>query len=134
MAPRGAARKSVEAVPDIAEVEEAAGATLTVDPDTEVAATVEVVDPPTTPAEGDITYTKEQERAIINEAYSDASKKLRENHRQEFIDLRVAYCKEKGLVWKPAPTKEERAEQEIRELVKANPSLAEKFGIDPATL
>lgn len=78
--------------------------------------------------EGTTSLTRQQ---ALNKAYSAASARLREEHRKQFDALYVEEAAKLGVEYKPKPTEEEKAEQQLRELLAQHPNLRSK--IAPAT-
>jgi hypothetical protein len=66
-------------------------------------------------------------QAALKEVYVEATKALRENHRDEFNSLRVEGMKARGFDWAPALTEEEKAEQQVAELLTKFPHLADQI-------
>jgi hypothetical protein len=64
-----------------------------------------------------------------SKAYSAATARLREGHRQEFDGYLTEEMAKFGLVYTPKPTEAEKAEQEIRKLLSLHPELRNLFAI-----
>jgi len=71
--------------------------------------------------------TEDDRKALLRKAYGTASQRLRENHREEFNDLRSTAAKELGVEWAPRLTAEEKAEAEFDALLDAHPHLRERL-------
>lgn len=67
--------------------------------------------------------TKDQK---MSAARSAAITRLREAHQQEFNSYLVDETKARGLDWSPRKTPEERAAEEMADLIKRFPHLAEQ--------
>lgn len=63
----------------------------------------------------------------IRKAYASATKRLREAHLPEFRTLQQEEAKALGVDWTPKPTKEEKAEAQLAELLAANPNLKQRI-------
>lgn len=63
-------------------------------------------------------------------AYSKATTRLRDAHRDEFNDLLKEEMASAGIEWSPRPTEEQKAEQEIAELLTKFPELKNRFAED----
>jgi len=75
-----------------------------------------------TPAE------KPDQGAALKAAYTEATRRLREQHKKEFDSLRTQVMTELGFPdWTPPLTAEEKAEQQMAELLAAHPSLIDKI-------
>lgn len=72
----------------------------------------------------DENLTKDQ---LVTKSYGIALQRLKDAHIDEYNRLRIAAAQELGVEWKPQPTKEEKAEAEIRRLVAENPGLADRY-------
>ena len=69
---------------------------------------------------------KVDSQKALSEARTAAIGRLREAHREEFNALMVEEAASRGVKWTPRLTDEEKAEKALRELLEANPELAEK--------
>lgn len=65
--------------------------------------------------------------AAMRAAYSAATKRLRESHREEFNTLQKEEAAKQGIDWSPKPTKEERALAEVQRLLDENPGLVDRL-------
>lgn len=72
-------------------------------------------------ADGDIK-TDENDKAM-SAARSAAAATLRTNHLAEYNDLLIKEAASRGLTWKPRPTKEERAKEEMARLLADYPDI-----------
>lgn len=63
----------------------------------------------------------------IRKAYANAIKRLRDTHLEEFRALQAEEAAALGVDWTPKPTKEEKAEAQLAELLAANPTLKERL-------
>lgn len=64
----------------------------------------------------------------VKQGYSHAQRVLRENHREEFLRIQKAKVTELGYPdWKPAPTKQEKAEQALEELLTEHSHLVDRL-------
>lgn len=63
----------------------------------------------------------------LRKAYSEATKRLREAHLDEFNALRKDEAQKLGIAWEPKPTKDQKAEAELKALLAENPALAERL-------
>jgi len=66
-------------------------------------------------------------KTLIRKAYGAATTRLRDNHRAEFNDLMKKEAENLGVEWSPRPSADERAEQELLDLLAKNPALAAKY-------
>jgi hypothetical protein len=64
-----------------------------------------------------------QRTKLLNAAYGAATKRLRDENLDRFRDLYVEEAKERGIDYVPKPTKEEKAEQALAQLLAENPDL-----------
>lgn len=60
-------------------------------------------------------------------AYSAATARLRDAHRDDFNALLKEEMASRGIEWAPRPTEEQKAEREVAELFAKYPDLAAKF-------
>jgi len=65
-------------------------------------------------------------KALLRQAYGQATQDLRTNHRDEFNELYAARAKELGVDWQPRMTPEQKAEAQFDELLEAYPHLRER--------
>lgn len=65
--------------------------------------------------------------SLKGQAFVAANRRLREAHPDEWKELHREEWERRGLKWDPRPTKEEREEQQLRELVAAHPKLAREL-------
>lgn len=63
----------------------------------------------------------------MQQARSAALSRLREEQRERYNEILVEEAAARGITWTPQPTKEEKAEAEVRRLLAENPALAEKY-------
>lgn len=74
--------------------------------------------------------TESTDKATLQrKAYGAATKALREAHREEFNVLMAKEAKTLGVEWKPKPTDEEKAADQLAALLAAHPNLREQMGI-----
>jgi len=80
------------------------------------------------------TPTEQKSKDTLQrEAYSAATKRVRESHRDEFNTFMVEEMKARGLDWAPKPTAEEKAEAELQRILAEHPGLAAKVTGTPTT-
>lgn len=65
--------------------------------------------------------------ALKRKAYANAERELRENHKQEFEDLREKHATALGVEYKRKPSAEEKAEEQMRRLLEEHPNLRSKI-------
>lgn len=63
----------------------------------------------------------------LRKAYGAATARLREGHREEFDRLYVEEAKKLGVDYKPKPTAEQKAEEQLRALLAEHPGLRSKI-------
>lgn len=81
------------------------------------------------PEPGQETELSEEARAkILRDAYSEAQRWLREKYKTEFNAKRQEIAAANGVEWEPPLSATERAMQQIRAMIEADPSLAERIG------
>lgn len=69
----------------------------------------------------------QSERArLLRQAYGTANTRLREAHRSEFDELYSLAAEELGVTYTPRLTAEQKAEQELKDLLEKHPHLADK--------
>lgn len=66
------------------------------------------------------TQTRDQ---VVRWAYNEATKNLREKYGDEFRADQVALCASKGVEYAPRKTAAEKARDDLRALLAANPDL-----------
>lgn len=66
--------------------------------------------------------------ALLRQAYSQASKDLRQTHREEFNELHRKHAIELGVDWEPRPTAEQKAAEQIEALLAQYPQLRDRVG------
>lgn len=66
------------------------------------------------------TQTRDQ---VVRWAYNEATKTLRETYSEEFRALQVQFCADKGVEYAPRKTAAEKARDDLRALLAANPDL-----------
>jgi len=59
----------------------------------------------------------------VRQAYHEATNRLRREYRDRFKALQAEVAAELGIDYKPRPTKEERAEADLKKLLDENPGL-----------
>lgn len=64
---------------------------------------------------------------VLRASYAEATKQLREKHRDEFNQLRKELAAEAGVDWTPEPTEEEKAAKIIADLLVQHPDLVTQF-------
>lgn len=72
------------------------------------------------------TQTEDERGKLLRKAYGEATAALRESNREEFDRLYAEKAKALGVDYTPKPTAEQKAEQQLKELLAAHPHLAEK--------
>jgi hypothetical protein len=75
---------------------------------------------------GEVIVDSSDRQAAHRKAYGAASKRLREAHRAEFNQFMAEESKALGYEWKPKPTDEEKAAEQLAALLAAHPSLREQ--------
>jgi hypothetical protein len=78
------------------------------------------------------TTADEAKDKAMSAARSAAAAKLREKHLDEYNTLLTAEAKERGVDWKPRPTAEQRAAEEMERLLQQFPELAERVNATAA--
>lgn len=71
--------------------------------------------------------TKEGRAALLREAYSAATTRLRDENPTRFQELRVEEAKQRGVDYTPPKTKEERAAEQLDALLNEHPNLRDRF-------
>lgn len=66
-------------------------------------------------------------QANLNKASGKASARLKANHLDEWNTLMALEAKALGEDWAPRLSPEQKAEQDLRELLESNPSLRDKL-------
>lgn len=94
--------------------------------DTQVDPATEPVDPTVEPADD-----KTERSNKLRQAYSAATTRLREEHRDEFDTLYSQEAQDRGVDYTPRLTPEQKAAQEMAELLEKFPNLREQFTPDP---
>jgi hypothetical protein len=84
----------------------------------------------TAPAETTAESTDNERGTLLRKAYGAATTALREKHRDEFEALYVEEAQKLGVDYKPKPTAEQKAEQELRDLLEKFPHLRETLTAD----
>lgn len=74
--------------------------------------------------------SKEERQAKLAEAYTEATRQLREAHLEEFNSLRKTAAKARGIDWEPALTPAQKAEEQVRKLLSEHPDVAKKLGVE----
>lgn len=77
------------------------------------------------------TEKSDNKSALIRKAYSAATAKVRDAHRDEFNAFMVEEAKALGVDWKPKPTEEEKAKAQLDALLAEHPHLREQMGLPP---
>lgn len=78
--------------------------------------------------------TEENQEAYdeaLSKARTGSLSELRVKYRDEFNTGITQAMEKAGFSWKPRPTKEERAEQQLEKLLAENPSLRQKLSTPP---
>jgi vacuolar-type H+-ATPase subunit H len=70
--------------------------------------------------------TQEDKDKALKKAYQSATSKLRDAHREDFNRIYKAEAEALGVKWEPRKTAEERAEEEMEDLIRRFPHLAGK--------
>jgi hypothetical protein len=68
---------------------------------------------------------------LIRKAYSAATAKVRDAHRDEFNAFMVEEAKALGVDWKPKQTDEEKAAAKLQAILAEHPHLREQMGLPP---
>jgi hypothetical protein len=71
---------------------------------------------------------KSERSQKLRSAYTAANTALRESHREEFERLYQQKAQELGVDYKPRPTAEQRAQEQMEALLNEYPQLREQFG------
>lgn len=66
---------------------------------------------------------EEDRNTKVRKSYHEATNRLRAKHMDEFRELQKDVAKELGIEYTPRPTKEEKARQQLLDLLRDNPSL-----------
>lgn len=82
------------------------------------------VEAPEHKGEGETALTRSE---ALRKAYGAATARLREEHREEFERLQVEEAKRLGFDYKPKPTPEQKAEEDLRALLTQFPGLRDKI-------
>ncbi len=69
---------------------------------------------------------EEDRKTLLRKAYSNATQRLREGHKQEFQSLYAEEAKALGVEWTPRLTEAEKAEAQFEQLLIDYPHLREK--------
>lgn len=69
---------------------------------------------------------------LLRKAYGAATTRLREQYRTEFDALYSQEAEALGVDYKPRPTPEQQAEQQLAELFEKFPHLREKVAAEPS--
>lgn len=72
----------------------------------------------------------EARKTALRTAYGQATKRLREAHREEFNTLYSEAAKENGVEWSPRPTEEQQAEALFDDLLVKYPQLRERVSTE----
>lgn len=87
-----------------------------------------VEDQATEPTEEERETTERKEREkLLGEAYTAATRTIRDKYRNEFNQQMKTEAKSRGIDWQPKLTPEQQAEQQLREILAAFPQLREKL-------
>lgn len=70
---------------------------------------------------------KEKRTKLLSEAYTAATKRLREGRRDEFDALYSEEAANRGIDWKPKPSAEQKAKQEMQRLLEQHPHLRDQL-------
>jgi hypothetical protein len=74
------------------------------------------------------TTTAQTDRdKALTKAYSTATTQLRDKHRDEFNDLYSKAAADLGVEWRPRPNPEQKAKEQIEELLTQFPHLRDEF-------
>lgn len=71
---------------------------------------------------------KSERSQKLRSAYTQANTALRESHREEFERLYQQKAQALGVDYKPRPTAEQKAEEQMAALLNEYPHLREQFG------
>lgn len=99
----------------------------------EQAAEVEQAEDPTPDTEQDLfgepvgELSNEERNSRLKKAYSNATSRLREEQRNEFDRLYSEEAKKLGVVYTPKPTAEQKAKQELEDLLAKFPHLRDQL-------
>jgi hypothetical protein len=75
------------------------------------------------PAKAEVAVEKTKD-ALLKEAYQAATRRLRDEQRAEFNRIYAEEASTRGVEWKPKPTAEEKAAQQMADLLAKFPHLA----------
>lgn len=78
-----------------------------------------------------MTDGKKSHKELHREAYGKAMSRLRDAHPDEFNSLRMEEAKARDLDWKPKPTEEQKAREQLAKILAEYPGLAETIGAGP---
>lgn len=67
--------------------------------------------------------TPEVRDQLVRKAYTAASARLRDAHKEEFISLQKEEAQKLGLDWQPRKSKAEKDREQINKLLTENPDL-----------
>lgn len=73
---------------------------------------------------------EESTKKALREAYTAATQRLRDGHREQFNTLYREEAEKKGVEWKPRLSESEKAESQIRELLAKHPDLVHKVAVE----
>lgn len=76
---------------------------------------------------GKSTKVPETEQEKQKAAYVNATRRLREDHRENFNKLRIEEADKLGVKWTPKPTEEEKAAEQLARLIETYPHLADEL-------
>jgi hypothetical protein len=77
------------------------------------------------------TQPTDDKQAKVRKAYSAATARIREAHREEFNVFMKEEAKKAGIDWNPKPTDEEKAKATLDALLAQHPGLRAEMGLPP---
>lgn len=75
--------------------------------------------------------TESTKQAKVRKAYSAATARVRDAHREEFNAFMKEEAKALGVDWSPKPTDEEKAKATLDALLAQHPHLRSEMGLPP---
>jgi len=88
---------------------------------------------PADPTEDGGNQPETERGSLLRKAYGAATTRLREQYRSEFDALYSQEAQALGVDYQPKPTPEQKAEQDLAELLAKFPHLRDKVTADQAT-
>lgn len=79
-------------------------------------------------AENTAEATKASRQAVLNQASAAAMATIKAENIDRFNELMIKEAQDRGEKWSPRLTPEQRAEQDLADLIARFPNLADKIG------